>query len=362
MAEFVSAIVGLLVAGAKVGDSLYALIDTLKDAPNEFLALSNEVTDFRVTLSRVIEARESGELALEENGPDSGLDGVVERGKNTPMETMIDDTLVSLAMGTRCFRGHDPSNFQQISQLFGKSSYDLLDDYAEDQGFTVLHEVLLGMRYDHGTLDEYLASFGEVKLPTELIDATDACGRTALTWAVEYGWTDAVTTLLKYGSNPHQLRHSIHGKSPLLHLVIAGPASQRSDAGFLGVIRALLEAGVDVNAVDHEGWSPLHVAASWNHYDVIKELAAFSVGALDWDALTDDKQSATDLSLGGGFNAEVQQLLQNHGLSKDNPIETEEKNECSSDSDSGDDERTLYLMEDKIDSPLEQFYDVKEIS
>lgn len=71
----------LVAAGAKVADSLYALIDTLKDAPNEFLALSNEVTDFRVALSRLIEARESGELALEENGQDSALDGVVGRGK-----------------------------------------------------------------------------------------------------------------------------------------------------------------------------------------------------------------------------------------------------------------------------------------
>ena len=81
MAEFASAIVGLVAAGAKIGDSLYALIDTLKDAPNEFLALSNEVTDFRVALSRLIEARISGELALEENERDSGLDGVVGRGK-----------------------------------------------------------------------------------------------------------------------------------------------------------------------------------------------------------------------------------------------------------------------------------------
>lgn len=47
MAEFVSAIVGLIAVGAKVSDSIYTLIDTLKDAPNEFLALSNEVTDFQ---------------------------------------------------------------------------------------------------------------------------------------------------------------------------------------------------------------------------------------------------------------------------------------------------------------------------
>ena len=55
MAEFASAIVGLAAVGAKVGNSLYGLIDTLKDAPAEFLALSNEVTDFRSIVSQYLE-------------------------------------------------------------------------------------------------------------------------------------------------------------------------------------------------------------------------------------------------------------------------------------------------------------------
>jgi exonuclease VII small subunit len=86
MAEFVSAVLGLVVVGAEVGDSLYALIDTFKNAPREFLELSNEVTDFRAALSRLIEARESGELGLEESTRDSGLDGVVGRGKEIIQE------------------------------------------------------------------------------------------------------------------------------------------------------------------------------------------------------------------------------------------------------------------------------------
>lgn len=81
MAEFISAIVGLLAAGAKVSGSIYTLIDTLKDAPNEFLALSNEVTDFQLILSRVIEVRESGELSVEDERPDGGFDILIERGK-----------------------------------------------------------------------------------------------------------------------------------------------------------------------------------------------------------------------------------------------------------------------------------------
>lgn len=74
MAELVSAIVGLIAVGAKVSDSIYTLIDTLKDAPNEFLALSNEVTDFQLVLSKVIEVRESGEVSAEDGRTDGGFD------------------------------------------------------------------------------------------------------------------------------------------------------------------------------------------------------------------------------------------------------------------------------------------------
>lgn len=86
MAEFASAIVGLLVAGAKVGDTLHTLIDTFKDAPNEFLALSNEITDFQLVLSKVAEARELGELSVEDSRPNSGFDIVLKRGKEILQE------------------------------------------------------------------------------------------------------------------------------------------------------------------------------------------------------------------------------------------------------------------------------------
>lgn len=228
------------------------------------------------------------------------------------METMIDDTLVSLAIKNRSAGQLNRSDFQHIAQLFGKSTVDLLQDFVEDRSFTTLHKVLLGIECGYRSLEEYLASFGQAVLPPDVIDYPDSCGRTALAWAVEYGWVDAAKMLLQYGSNPHQLRPSIHGNSPLIHLAIAGPASQRAHADFIGVIRLLLKAGMDVNAVDHEGWTPLHVAASWNQYDTIEELALFGGSALCWDALTDDKQSAMELSLGAGVNEKVQRLLQDH--------------------------------------------------
>lgn len=66
----------------------------------------------------------------------------------------------------------------------------------------------------------------------------------------------------------------------LLHLVIAGPISQDPNESVVDVVRVLLEAGVDVNSLDHEGWTPLHVAASWSNYDAIKELAYSEEGGL----------------------------------------------------------------------------------
>lgn len=44
------------------------------------------------------------------------------------------------------------------------------------------------------------------------------------------------------------------------------------------------------------------------------ELARFGGSALDWNALTDDRQAAPDLSLGAGPNRKVQRLLQSKTL------------------------------------------------
>lgn len=53
MAEFVSAIVGLVAVGANVGQKLYQAAKSFKHAQDEFLALSNEITDFRLILNAV---------------------------------------------------------------------------------------------------------------------------------------------------------------------------------------------------------------------------------------------------------------------------------------------------------------------
>lgn len=95
MAEFVSAIVGLIAVGAKVSDSIYTLIDTLKDAPNEFLALSNEVTDFQLVLSKVIEVRESGEVSVKDDRTDGGFGIVIKRGKKVlqDVENLVQEVI-----------------------------------------------------------------------------------------------------------------------------------------------------------------------------------------------------------------------------------------------------------------------------
>lgn len=273
------------------------------------------------------------------------------------MNTMIDDTLIVLAMQRCVSQRHSSSDFEHIGRLFGRTSHDLLVDYVDDRDFATLHQVFVGIERGKGTLEDYLASFAQPTLSTEFIDVPDSCGRTALAWAVEYGCVDAVRMLLNYGSNPHQLRSCVNGKSPLLHLVIAGPASQRSEAGVLGVVRLLLQAGVDVNAVDHEGWTPLHVAASWNLHSVIQALARFGGSALNWNAKTDDKQYAIDLSLSAGPNRKVQRLLRSERLSEgvifaDND-DAETDDECLP----ALSETTSDCSDAEAGSLVEQFYD-----
>lgn len=79
----------------------------------------------------------------------------------------------------------------------------------------------------------------------------------------------AVELLLRFRAYPNQLRRTKDGGySPLIHLAIAGPYSTWMDADIVETLRLLLQAGADPNGTDHEGWAPLHIAASWSLFDL----------------------------------------------------------------------------------------------
>jgi hypothetical protein len=229
---------------------------------------------------------------------------------------MIAGTLMTLARGHAGPCELKGSDFVHIAQSFSGPTAHLVDDFVEDRELPVLHQVLLGIERNMGSLEDYLAGLGQAPLPPEIIDASDACGQTALAWAVEYGWPEATKVLLHYGASARRPRPSLRGEMPLLNLAIACPASTGSGRDLVDVVKLLLEAGAEVNSVDHEGWTALHVAASWNNAAVIEELVRFAGGALTWDALTNDGQTGQTLSLGAGFDKRVQDIFRNQDASQ----------------------------------------------
>jgi ankyrin repeat protein len=153
----------------------------------------------------------------------------------------------------------------------------------------ILHDILL-----HGTtsmeLKDYLRSLSKVEL-MDVIDKPDRRGRSPLAWAVENCWVMAVETLLNVGADVNQRQYGVNGEStPLIHLAIAGEASIED---ILGVIKLMFRYGADVNGVDDDLWTPLHIAASWHQPEAIKLLA--EEVNLDWNAKAKDKKNALDL-------------------------------------------------------------------
>ena len=61
-------------------------------------------------------------------------------------------------------------------------------------------------------------------------------------------------------TSPDEIVHQRTGATAL-HVAAA--------KGYLDVIELLIRAGANVNAIDNDGWTPLHAAAHWDKHDII---------------------------------------------------------------------------------------------
>lgn len=184
--------------------------------------------------------------------------------------TLLD---VELVRNARC--GHPPeyyrssARFQTLAQICGLSTKQLWRSYCDEKQFLDTHRSLLRFPTE-GTSSLSDTHIDEVVVSKD-IDACDAQGRSALAWAVEYQWPEAVSDLLGHGASVHKPRSSIGSpaRMPLLHLAVAAPPSSSMSL----IVDMLLKHEPDIFALDNEAWTVGHIAASWGNDNVLAQLA-----------------------------------------------------------------------------------------
>lgn len=182
--------------------------------------------------------------------------------------------------------GADPdlpdSNGRKPVELFaerafaGQFDHDLVKNmfegttFVESRQFTILHKIVLGL------IDRDLE--GELELSTAAINDTDAQSRTPLCWATIRNDHSSVETLLAYGADPNIADHTgssclhfarsphvcqallnkhadVHARNRMYSRTALHSFCKRD--GTVEMIDHLVEAGLEVDARDADGETPL---------------------------------------------------------------------------------------------------------
>ena len=232
---------------------------------------------------------------------------VANKSSSTAAETMLNSALVHYTTGQAPL-----SEFTVVAGYLASVDRQSLDaahvfqQYEESRGFGLAHLALLDLNR-HLEAPSYRLS-AAIHGNQANIDAIDHTSRTTLTWAVEYRCIDAVTECLRLSASPNlnkDLPYSV--RMPLLHLLLAGPANDPDT--LLQILDALIVAGADVMSIDDDGWTPLHIAASWNMLCILlKLLEAEHCGELI-ATRTNLGETAFDLACSANGDHELLMLL-----------------------------------------------------
>jgi len=128
----------------------------------------------------------------------------------------------------------------------------------------------------------------------------DACfeGRTALMIAVEHGYADVTAALVEVGAD-------VEAEADGMTVLMRAIQPMNCDAASPAAVKALIEAGVDVNRVDREGYTPLMRAAVAAGPEVVKALLAAGADA----AATDPGERTAAMWAEQAGNTEVAAVL-----------------------------------------------------
>jgi ankyrin repeat protein len=119
--------------------------------------------------------------------------------------------------------------------------------------------------------------------------------------AAFYGHEEAAKLLLAKGADPNLAARNAM-KVRAIHAASA--------SGSLSIVRALLEAGADVNALQEKGFTPLHEAAATGKLELLRLLLDHGANA---ELQTEDGKSALDLARDEKEDAIVELLTRRSG-------------------------------------------------
>eukprot|EP00178_Gracilaria_changii_P005447 TRINITY_DN1897_c0_g1_i1.p1 TRINITY_DN1897_c0_g1~~TRINITY_DN1897_c0_g1_i1.p1 ORF type:complete len:1019 (-),score=148.56 TRINITY_DN1897_c0_g1_i1:8974-12030(-) len=165
-----------------------------------------------------------------------------------------------------------------------------------DRGASLLH---LACSNDRPLVLEYLLSLKEFK---DSIEHMNDSGKTAVFMAIRHHSLACLDLLVKAGAR-------IHAKDienwTALHEAVKTSGSR------IDIIEYLLEnCDIDINAVDDDGWNPLHVAARFGASEAVDVLIR---AGCNINAQTEDKETAVLLASAQSGSTEVLRKLLSYG-------------------------------------------------